>query len=285
MKMKSYLLATAAVFISTHAMSADTITHIPVAEPAPVPEYEFRGSEDVAVNSWEGFYIRGDVGYVMTDMKGINYVLPLGATGTFDTYNLDDSWTIGGGVGYQINHYLRTDLTLDYMFDADFNGSTSGSCGVATSCVSTDITSMSAYTLLANAYVDFWAHGNFSAYVGGGIGGTYVKWDDLNNTSCDTTNSANCDPTYTHSGHSEWRFTGALMAGGAYHFRCDLAADAGYRYRWVSGGRMFGYQAGGGPGFDEDFNVHEVRAGLRYYPGRDCSPPPVIPPYVPPVYK
>ena len=284
MKMKSYLLATtAAALVSTHAMSADTVTHIPVADP--LPQYEIRGTSDVADKS--GFYVRGDIGYAWTRLRGINYTLYgfAGDSGTFDTYSLNEAWTLGGGVGYQINNYLRTDLTLDYMFDASFSGSTSGSCGVAAACVSTDLSSMSAYTLLANLYVDFWTYGNFSAYAGGGIGGTYVKWDDLSNTSCDVTNPANCDPTITHGGRSEWRFTGALMAGAAYHFRCDLAADVGYRYRWVAGGEMFGFASGGGPGYDNDFHVHEARAGLRYYPGRDCSPPPVIPPYEPPVYK
>lgn len=287
MKMKSYLLTTAVVLVSTHVWAADTITHIPVAEP--VPEYEIRGSHEVAANSWEGFYVRGDVGYNWTDLKGINYTLYgfAGDSGTFDTYELDNSWTLGGGVGYQINRYLRTDVTLDYMFDADFEGSTSGTCGFGplVPCVSTDISSMSAYTLLANAYVDFWAYGNFSAYVGAGIGGTYVKWNDLENTACTAANPNLCDPTITHGGNSEWRFSGALMAGGAYHFRCDFAADVGYRYRYVSGGQMFGYSTGGGPGYDEAFHVHEARAGLRYYPGRDCSPPPVIPPYEPPIYK
>lgn len=285
MKMKSYLLTTAVVLVSTHVMAADTITHIPVAEP--VPAYEIRGTEDVSVHSESGFYVRGDVGYNWTELKGINYTLYgfAGDSGRFDTYELDNSWTLGGGLGYQINRHLRTDVTLDYMFDADFQGSTTGSCGAAAACVSTDLSSMSAYTLLANAYVDFWAYGSFSAYVGAGIGGTYVKWDDLLNTSCEVGNPTNCDPTITHGGNSEWRFSAALMAGGAYHFRCDLAADVGYRYRYVSGGQMFGYSTGGGPGYDQNFHVHEARAGLRYYPGRDCSPPPVIPPYEPPIYK
>ncbi len=282
--MKSYLLTTSVVLVSTHAMTADIITHIPVAEPVPV--YEIRGTHDVAPASWEGFYVRGDIGYNWTNLRGIDYTLYgfAGDSGTFDSYHLDNSWTLGGGIGYQINRYLRTDVTLDYMFDADFNGSTSGGCGVlpAGPCVSTDLSSMSAYTLLANAYVDFWAYGNFSAYVGGGIGGTYIEWDDLLNTSCERDNPSSCDPTVTHDGNSEWRFTAALMAGGAYHFRCDWAADAGYRFRYVTGGEMFGFSTGGGPGYDRDFYVHEARVGLRYYPGRDCSPPPY---YEPPVYK
>ncbi len=43
---------------------------------------------------------------------------------------------------------------------------------------------MRAYSLLANAYVDLGTYGYITPYVGAGIGGTYVKWDKLRNTSC-----------------------------------------------------------------------------------------------------
>tara|TARA_R110002126_G_scaffold291744_1_gene456611 strand:+ start:218186 stop:219046 length:861 start_codon:yes stop_codon:yes gene_type:complete len=286
MNMKLYTLTAMTVLMATQAMAADVYVD-PVAEPIPVYDVDMRGSTDVAVNSWDGLYIRGDLGYSWTKLRGIDYALygGPGDRGYFDSQKLDNSWSIGGGVGYQINRYLRTDVTLDYMFDADFTGSTSGSCGVGDPCVSTDIASMSAFSVLANAYVDFWTYGNFSAYVGGGLGGTYVKWGDLENTSCLVGDPSDCDPTITHGGNAEWRFSAALMAGGAYQIRCDLAVDGGYRYRYVSGGKMFGYSTGGGPGYDHDFNVHEVRAGLRYSPGRDCEPEPYVPPYIPPVYK
>ena len=38
--------------------------------------------------------------------------------------DLDSAFSLGGGVGYQITNYLRTDLTADYWFNSDFNGST-----------------------------------------------------------------------------------------------------------------------------------------------------------------
>jgi opacity protein-like surface antigen len=61
-------------------------------------------------------------------------------------------------------------------------------------CTSTDLSSLTAWTLMANAYVDLGTYGYFTPYVGGGIGGTYVKWKDLSNTSCDSSGSGNgCD--------------------------------------------------------------------------------------------
>ena len=55
------------------------------------------------------------------------------------------------------------------MFNADFTGSTSGFCSTGAVCVSTDTSNLSAYVLMANAYVDFWSYGNFTAYVGGEV--------------------------------------------------------------------------------------------------------------------
>ena len=43
----------------------------------------------------------------------------------FDFGNFDDGWSLGGGIGYQITRYLRTDLTADWLFESDFTGQTS----------------------------------------------------------------------------------------------------------------------------------------------------------------
>ena len=40
----------------------------------------------------------------------------------FDHAELDDSYTLGIGAGYQVNNYLRADVTLDYLGNAEFEG-------------------------------------------------------------------------------------------------------------------------------------------------------------------
>ena len=125
---------------------------------------------------------------------------------------------------------------------------------------------------MANAYVDLGTYGAFTPYVGGGIGGTYVKWNDLKNTSCETADPTNCDDTVTHGGKGNWRFSYALMAGASVDVTCNVKADLGYRFLHVNGGSMFGYAENGGPGRDKGFNVHEVRAGARYLFG-GCEQP------------
>ncbi|QRM56580.1 outer membrane protein [Sinorhizobium sp. BG8] len=274
--MRKYLYgAVAALIGSTSAFAADVYQPEPV-QPAPV--------EQVVVSS-SGWYLRGDLGYGWTHMRGANYYQggPGGFKTDFDDTDLDGGVILGGGVGYQWNDYLRTDVTVDYLFDSDFKGSTSGSCGVAANCVSTDRASMSALSLLANAYVDIGTYGGVTPYVGAGIGATRVNWGNLKNTSCDANDPSNCDPTITHKGRDSWRFTYALMAGASVDLTCNLKADAGYRFRSIDDGDMFGYAMNGGPGKDEGFYVHEARIGLRY--SFNACEVPYVPPVEQPVYK
>ncbi len=243
--------------------------------------------QPVAVESASGWYLRGDAGYSFNKLRGAHYYQ--GSNGNvrdFDHAELDDSYTLGIGVGYQVNNYLRADVTLDYLGNAEFEGSTTGACGVSGACTSRDISSMTAWSLLANAYVDMGTYGSVTPYVGAGIGGTNVKWDKLRNTSCETGNPANCDPTVEHGGRDKWRFTYALMAGASIDVTCNVKADLGYRFRHVVGGDMFGYEQNGGPGSDKGLYLHEARAGMRYSFG-GCEQPyqPVDYPVEQPVYK
>ena len=282
--MRIYVLAATAAVLAAPALAADAVP----ADPVPVYQSDMRGS----VADWEGLYVKGQLGYLWNDFRGATYSVS-GGTADLDG-ELDDSWYAGVGVGYQINPYLRTELMFDYMFDTDFTGSTVGLCGAGggglVACTSTDTSTWNAYTLMASVYVDldFWSAGSASGsgwgyivpFIGGGIGGTYGDWDPLTNTACQTADPTICE-TFTHPGESGWRFAWQLEAGASYYFRCDFAGEASYRYRRIEGGPMFGYQAFTGPGWDDGIGVQSVNVGLRYYPGRDCY----VPPVVPPVYK
>lgn len=256
------------------------------SEPVPIAPVE-----PVPVASTGGWYLRGDVGYNFNRSNGASYFRGSNSDeADFVKSDLRNSFTLGGGIGYQMTNYLRADFTGDYMFKSDFDGSTKGGGALggacAGTCTSTDVSSMSALSLLANAYVDFGTWGYITPYAGAGLGGTYVKWDNLKNTACDDANPGNCDPTETHGGNGNWRFTYALMAGASIDVTCNVKADVGYRYKHVEGGRMFDYSNNGGPGYDKGYGSHEGRVGLRYiFSG--CEQPYVPPIDVPqpPVYK
>lgn len=282
--MKSSLVGfVAALTLSTSAFAADLYQPVAPLEPAAAPE--------VTVSDSSGWYLRGDVGYSLNDMRGAKFLQGSNALmADFASTDLKGSALLGVGVGYQVTNYLRTDVTFDHTFKSDFKGSTTGTCnpgGGSVACTSSDISSMQAYSLMANAYVDLGTYASITPYVGAGIGGAYVKWDKLKNTAC-ANNGSGCTPTDEHGGQSDWRFAYALMAGASYDLTCNLKADAGYRYRHITGGNMFGYVNNGGPGFDKGIDQHEFRIGARYS-FNGCSAqayePSVVPPAPPMVYK
>jgi opacity protein-like surface antigen len=240
--------------VSAPAAAADL--YEPQVVPAPVV------AQPVETNGW---YIRGDVDYHWSNLRGTHYITygPPPGTASFTSTDLSGAWSLGTGVGYRINRYLRTDLTLDYFFKSKFRGSTSGTCGGAP-CVSVDHGGYSAWLLLANAYVDLGTYHGITPYIGAGIGGAHINWDDLHNTIGGVTT--------IHGGVGSWRFAYAFMAGASYCLTHNLDLDVGYRYTRVSNGRMFQYAPVAGPGFDRGMDIHEVRAGLRYnFGGNDSN--------------
>ncbi len=268
--------ASAALVFGVQANAADLYT------PEPAPQVV----EQPVVAAASGWYLRGDLSYDIMNMKGAEYYQGSNAlVNDFDKADLDNTANIGAGIGYQVNDYFRVDKTFDYMFSTKFRGSTSGTCGVGGKCTSRDVSNFSAYSLMANAYVDIYKWGLFTPYVGVGLGGTYVQWDKLKNTAC---NGGDCDDTVIHKGRESWRFTYAVMAGTSIDVSCQVKADLGYRYRHVAGGDMFGYKLNGGPGSDKGFDIHEFRTGVRYQFGDTCQTaymPPAEIPSQQPVFK
>ncbi|KJS20525.1 MAG: HEAT resistant agglutinin 1 protein [Hoeflea sp. BRH_c9] len=282
--MRKILLAGAAmVFAGVGSAAAADILPAPIYD---APIYEAPVSQPVAAAG--GWYLRGDAGYAWNKIKDPGFFQGSNANYVgFATSELRSSYSVGVGVGYQIRRYLRTDLTLDYFSKADFRGSTTGICPGGGACRSSDTSKVGGLSLLANAYVDFGTFGRFTPYAGAGIGGTYVSWDSLAGTSVSCPGGIPCAPDVTYPGAKSWRFTYALMAGASIDVTCNLKADVGYRYRRISGGKMFGYALGVGPGYEDGMSSHEVRGGLRYSLG-GCPQQEVYiepAPIMPAVYK
>jgi opacity protein-like surface antigen len=278
---KKAVTALIATGLAAPALAADL--YEPRAEEAPPVIQEVQ---------YGGWYIRGDLDYHKSDFRGADYItygaancgpcgapVPVPGSKSFDFGKLKGAFSVGGGVGYKVSKYFRTDLTADYWAKSKFTGQTSDA-----TTVSVDTSNFSALLLLANAYVDLGTWNRITPYVGAGIGGAYVKWDDLNNSFPGVNDR--------HRGAKEWRFAYALMAGASYCLTNNLDLDVGYRFSRINGGKMFSYadsSAGGpgaGPGFDRGLNTHEVRGGLRYSFGSasSCSEPEVVAYEPEPVY-
>ncbi len=126
-----------------------------------------------------GLYLRADAGWSFLDW----------------TEN-DNSPVLGGGIGYQLNGYLRTDVRADWA----------GNYDVAPGA------EMSITTVTGNMYFDWDNTSAFTPYVGAGLG-----WGWANGSGIPDDNG----------------FTYNLMAGVAMDVSDNMAIDVGYRMREV----------------------------------------------------
>lgn len=231
------------------AMAADLPPPVPTYQPVPVPP--------AAVGGW---YLRGDIGYKIYADPEVDWDDSLAGL-DFDDEELDETAMVGVGAGFKFNPWFRADVTLDYEWPSDFEGKTPcpAPCGSGEDSTNIETAELSAWTALANVYLDLGQFGGLTPYVGAGAGAAYVMIDDIE--------SDNGDGSSGDWGDAEdWNFAWALMAGLAYEFSPNLALDVGYRYLNLgevdSDDIEFG--AGDGDFTYEDLQAHEIRVGLRY---------------------
>lgn len=259
--------AVMAATVANSAFAADLLVEPPIEAP------------EIVTHSSGGWYLRGDITYDIHELEGAHYTTGWGNT-SFATTEVDNAFDIGVGIGYQINENFRVDLTGEYVFGAEFRGTTRGYCDYAAyangdlNCSSVDVAEFDALKLLANAYVELGNYSGFTPYLGAGIGGAYVTWDDLRSTNtCTWSGATNCPggvagstTTYaTQGGTESWRFAWAFHAGFAYDLTHNVKLDLGYSYSRIEGGDMFQWaNIGGTQGYDEGIDSHVIKAGIRY---------------------
>ena len=143
-------------------------------------------------------------------------------TGNFSQADLDETFSIQGGIGYQVTDYFRVDGTIKYLGESDFTGVSSTVANppcngfVGSTCSFQDNGELESATLfMANAYVDLGTVNGFTPYIGGGIGAARVKYGDLlNDQTCDPAAPAGCsDNDSLHGGESSTRFAYSIHAG------------------------------------------------------------------------
>ena len=242
----------------------------------------------VPVEIGNGWYLRGDVSYNFStegdatsfrtfDTTTLNY-----GTQDYTTSGFDTDWGVSAAVGYQFTDWFRAEASLDY-YRGSFDTTTvtaapctSGGGGpVGTGCSTLGSADFNAWGVMANAYIDLGTYVGFTPYVGAGAGMTLVDYKDYTSQDFCVSGGAGCGgatfAALTHSGESDWRFTYALMAGVSYDISRNLKADIGYRYINVAGGDAYGFDtvstaagATGVQGSDNGYDVHQIRASLRY---------------------
>ncbi|PPD26495.1 MAG: porin [Hyphomicrobium sp.] len=224
-------------------------------------------------------YFRVDGGYAFHDDP---VMVENGIYDLTDT-SIDDTWTVGGGIGIYFSRNVRADITVDHRFEADTQGNLRDH---AATLEGVRAFGLSSTVALANVYYDFDTRSRFTPYVGVGLG--FVRHSTKTGTVLNPCGGC----TGVVEGDSSTHVAGALMAGvsvnltggrghnvssavnsGPHHGQTasrDLLLDIGYRFLYL------GETATGpvrftlpGPAVSEDptvesIHAHEFRVGLRY---------------------
>ncbi|MEQ1717364.1 MAG: outer membrane beta-barrel protein [Hyphomicrobium sp.] len=223
-------------------------------------------------------YIRADGGYGSFDNPSIveDHLYDLSST------SIDNTWSVGGGVGVYFGRGLRGDITIDRRFEADVEGdlpNQSDLHGVRRF-------GMKSTVALANVYYDIDVGQRFTPYLGVGLGFT------RNETTAGSIDTCGCT-TATIEGDSDTHVAAAAMAGFSLKLRGGstvvggnsikdapmtvdtgrgLYLDVGYRFLYLGDaatGPITAQMVTGPEHISddptvEDIHAHEIRFGLRY---------------------
>ena len=196
--------------------------------------------------------------------------------------SIDDTWTIGGGVGMYFSRNVRADITVDHRFEAEAQGN------LADHLATLDGVrrfGMSSTVALANIYYDFDTRTRFTPYIGVGLG--FVRHSLKQGTVEDPCGGC----TGTIDSNSSMHVAGALMAGFSVNLLGgreqyvgstkdggmisapsgrNLLLDVGYRFLYLGETETGAVRFTGTPDVVskdptvESIHAHEFRVGLRY---------------------
>ena len=265
---KFLVAAGAATLLSSAAFAAD----MPIAAP---PMYA-----PPQVQEFSGWYLRGDIGFSNQSIKKREWfsyptLMSLNQNTGFDTAGIFDL-----GVGYQINDWLRADITGQFRGKSNFNGSdvfVFSNAGVATPGADTYTGGKSEWVALANAYVDLGTWWCVTPFIGAGVGFSRNTISGYVDTNTPARGVA------TAPAASMWNFAWALHTGLAYRVSPAFTVELAYSYVNLGDGvtgvvsDFTGLAANHTMGF-KDITSHDIKLGVRW----NLDNPPV---YAPPLMR
>ena len=165
------------------------------------------------------------------------YVLAEGGY-SLGTESNGDAGILGVGMGYHINNYFRTDLTVGYRGwgNVDMKADRSKR---------TDVWSI---PVLANFYLSYPLPHNFNVYGMAGLGMAWNKTDDMRDAK----------------GATKSNFAWTVGAGIEHMFTDCMSLDLGYRYVDLGQARVKS-KAGYTGRSKEDMRAHDIKLTARFY--------------------
>ena len=178
------------------------------------------------VEEFSNWYLRGDVGIGIMRNYQLEYLRNPANNNNFqiEHSSIGDAFFIGAGVGYELNNWLRLDVTAEYRAKTPvyaFGSYTDGAGGVF---LDTYQGYFRSWVFLANTYVDLGTWWCFTPFVGAGIGGARNSIVSFTDVGIPTAGRGFGRDT------SDWQLAWALHAGVAYNVTKNFKVELAYRY-------------------------------------------------------
>ena len=173
----------------------------------------------------------------------------------------------GLGLGYQINGFLRADLTVEQRGSARYQGSASyvdGANCVGARCAETYAGAIRSTMVMANAYGEIGSWFDVTPFVGLGLGLARHAFGPV------SLPAGNGHDAGQSAGATQTRFAFALMTGLAYDLTPQIKVETSYRYVNMGAARSgvitCAIPAGACVGQTQRIGLaaHDLRIGLRY---------------------
>ncbi|HZS64338.1 MAG TPA: outer membrane beta-barrel protein [Xanthobacteraceae bacterium] len=257
----------------------------PVLKPICVPRaqaYMWPGVPLCAEEEFGKWYLRGDIGMTNQWVDHLDNVLYAGNSIDSHGYNFTSSPLFGAGIGFEVNDWLRFDLTGEYRGKAEFNG-----LDIVNASFTDEYTAKKSELLfLLNGYVDLGTWWCITPFVGAGVG-----FDRVTIGSFLDVNTPNNGVAFGATA-SQWNFAWAVQAGVAYQVTPNWTAEFSYRFVSLGDGITGDLTAYDGtndvnnPMHFKGLYSNDFKLGLRWTCCESEAPPPPPPPmvYQPPVY-
>ena len=260
--------------IAASTMAARAADLLP---PPPMPEpFEFDGG---------GWYLRGDVGVGITQFRRTD---ALDRSSPAQPYNyrviedsIGDQVSIGAGIGYQVNSWLRFDATGEYRTKADYRFSSQDVTFGNPNAFNVDTSRISAAVGLANVYFDLGTWYGLTPFVGAGVGVASLMFDHVQ----DVGQGSSIGGFGTAPTHDKTNLAWAVHAGVGYDVAPNLKLELAYRYLNM-GDAQSGIMAclpdcGLRTVYKvRDIDSHDIKIGMRWMLGGPVAvvepPPPLI---------
>ncbi len=220
-KLNALLLAGTVAFGAAGSVYAADLPAPPPLEAMPVEPVDFGG-----------WYLRGDVGVGIASKPEIRSSFDAGAivpNPRFDQEHLGDAAFVGGGIGYQFNHWFRADLTGEYRTSQDIKATESyDAAGQFAGLRGFDAYtgSVQSSVFLANAYFDIGTWYGITPFIGAGVGGAYNRIFGLTDYGQGGFNEG---VGFAHES-DKFNLAYAAHAGVSYAVSPNLKLELAYRY-------------------------------------------------------